>query len=157
MSLGHNELTGKEAISTWASWWRHQMETFSMLLVLFAGNSPVTGEFPSQRPVTQSFDISFDLHLNKRFSKQSWHGWFETPSHSLWRYCNGLDNFVVICSNKPLTAAGRLTSEIRYLDNHMTIQHTPKTTNCHDDNLVITFEAAGFHHDHLPCHQWQWN
>ena len=28
------------------SWWRHQMETFSALLVLCAGNSPVTGEFP---------------------------------------------------------------------------------------------------------------
>ena len=36
-------------------WWRHQMETFSALLALCAGNSPVTGEFPSQRPVTRSF------------------------------------------------------------------------------------------------------
>ena len=40
------------------SWWRHQMETFSVLLSLCAGNSAVTGEFPSQRPVTQSFDFS---------------------------------------------------------------------------------------------------
>ena len=40
------------------SWWRHQMETFSALLALCAGNSPVTGEFPSQRPVTRSFDAS---------------------------------------------------------------------------------------------------
>ena len=39
-------------------WWRHQMETFSALLVLCAGNSPVTGEFPAQRPVTRSFDVS---------------------------------------------------------------------------------------------------
>ena len=39
----------------------------------------VTGEFPTQRPVTQSFDVFFDLHLNKRLSKQS-RGWsFETP------------------------------------------------------------------------------
>ena len=29
------------------------------------GNSPVTGEFPSQRPVTRSFDVFFDLRLNK--------------------------------------------------------------------------------------------
>ena len=36
-------------------WWRHQMETFSALLALCEGNSPVTGEFPSQRPVTRSF------------------------------------------------------------------------------------------------------
>ena len=47
------------------SWWRHQMEKFSALLVLCAGNSPVTGEFPSQRPVTRSFDVFFDLRLNK--------------------------------------------------------------------------------------------
>ena len=46
------------------------METFSALLVLCAGNSPVTGEFPSQRPVTRNFDVFFDLHLNKRLSKQ---------------------------------------------------------------------------------------
>ena len=40
------------------SWWRHQMETFSALLALYAGNSPVTDEFPAQRPVTRSFDFS---------------------------------------------------------------------------------------------------
>ena len=50
--------------------------------------SPVTGEFPSQRPVTRSFDIFFDLRLNKRLSKQSLGWWFETPSPSLWRHCN---------------------------------------------------------------------
>ena len=43
------------------------METFFALLALCAGNSPVTGEFPSQRPVTQSFDVFFDLHLNQEF------------------------------------------------------------------------------------------
>ena len=48
------------------------METFSALLALCAGNSPVTGEFPSQRPVTRSFDVFFDLCLNKRLSKQLW-------------------------------------------------------------------------------------
>ena len=45
------------------TWWRHQMENFSASLALCAGNSPVTGEFPSQRPVTWSFDVSFDLRL----------------------------------------------------------------------------------------------
>ena len=40
------------------SWWRHQMETFSALLARCAGNSPVSGEFPAQRPVTRSFDVS---------------------------------------------------------------------------------------------------
>ena len=51
------------------------METFSALLALCAGNSPVTGEFPSQRPVTLGFDVFFDrLGLNKRLSKHSWFG-----------------------------------------------------------------------------------
>ena len=54
----------------------------------FAENSPVTGEFPSQRPVTRSFDIFFDLRLNKRLSKQSRRWWFEALSRSLWRHCN---------------------------------------------------------------------
>ena len=40
------------------SWWRHQMETSTALLALCAGNSPVFGEFPSQRPVTRCFDVS---------------------------------------------------------------------------------------------------
>ena len=71
-------------------WWRHQMETFSALLALWAGNSPVTGEFPSQRPVTHSFDVFFDLRLNKRLGKQSWGWWFETPLRSLWRHCNAM-------------------------------------------------------------------
>ena len=46
------------------SWWRRQMETFSALLALYEGNSPVTGEVPSQRPVMKSFDVLFDLRLN---------------------------------------------------------------------------------------------
>ena len=68
------------------SWWRHQMETFSVLLALCAGNSPVTREFSSPRPVTRSFHVFFDLLLNKRLSKQSWGWWFETPSRTLWRH-----------------------------------------------------------------------
>ena len=71
-------------------WWRHQMETFSPLLALCAGNSSVTGEFPAQWPVTRSFDILFFYpSLNKRLSKQRIHRWFETPSRLLWRQSNG--------------------------------------------------------------------
>ena len=76
-------------------WWRHKMETFvcvtGPLCGKFTGhrwNSPVTGEFPAQRPVTRSFDVFIDLRLNKRLSKRSWGLWSETPSHSLWRHCN---------------------------------------------------------------------
>ena len=68
--------------------WRHQMETFSALLAICAGNSPVSGEFPPQRPVTRSFDVFFDLRLNKPLSTQWWGWWFETLSHPLWRHCN---------------------------------------------------------------------
>ena len=39
------------------------METYSALLAIYAGNSPVTGEFPTQRPVTRSFDVFYDLRL----------------------------------------------------------------------------------------------
>ena len=70
------------------SWWRHQMEAFSALLAICAGNSPVPGEFPTQRPVARSFDVYFDLHPNKWLSKQSWGWWFETLSCSLWRHRN---------------------------------------------------------------------
>ena len=73
--------------SCWIIWRLHEMKTFSALLALCVGNSPVTGEFASQRPVTRNFDVFFDLRLNKRVSKQSRRRWFETPSPSLWRYC----------------------------------------------------------------------
>ena len=64
------------------------METFSALLAICAGNSPVPGEFPAQRPVTRSFDVFFDLRLNKQLSKQSWRWWFETLSRPLWHHRN---------------------------------------------------------------------
>ena len=54
----------------------------------FRVTGPLCGEFPTQRPVTRSFDVFFDPRLNKRLSKQSWGWWFETPSGSLWRHCN---------------------------------------------------------------------
>ena len=47
---------------------------------------PVTGGFPSQRPVMWNFDVFFDLCLNKWLNKQSRRWWFEMPSHSLCHY-----------------------------------------------------------------------
>ena len=61
----------RECIPPGTKWWRHQLEKISALLALCAGNSSVTGEFPLQRPVTRSFDVFFDLRLNKRMSDQS--------------------------------------------------------------------------------------
>ena len=54
----------------------------------FCGEFTGPGEFPTQRPVTRSFDVFFELRLNKRLSKQPWCWWFETPLWSLWRQCN---------------------------------------------------------------------
>ena len=71
------------------SGWRHQIESFSALLALCVVIPLANGEFPSQRPVTRSFAVFFDLRLSKRLSKQSRRWWFETTSRSLLRYCNG--------------------------------------------------------------------
>ena len=60
------------------------------------GNSQVPGEFPVQRPVTRSFNLFFDLRLNRQSSKQWRRRWFETPSRSLWHYCN--DEMISLCS-----------------------------------------------------------
>ena len=68
------------------SWWRHQMETFSALLAICAGNSPVPMNSPLKRQ--WRFDVCIGLCLNKRLSKQWWGWWFETPSRSIWRHCN---------------------------------------------------------------------
>ena len=89
-------------------WWRRQMETFSALLAICAGNSPVPGEFPTQRPVRRSFDVYFDLRPNKRLSKQSWGWWFETPSRPFWRRRNATMNYL------PKTCQGLMWSTIKY-------------------------------------------
>ena len=81
-----NILTGARLVLSQHSRWRHQMETFSALLAICAGNSPVPGEFPTKRPVTRSFDVYFDLRPNKRLSKQSWGWWFETILRPFWRH-----------------------------------------------------------------------
>ena len=72
------------------SWWHHQMETFSVVLALSEGNPPVTGEFPSQKPVTRIFDVFFDLCLSRGMSKQSRRRWFQTSLRSLWRHWNAM-------------------------------------------------------------------
>ena len=56
------------------TWWRHQMETFFALLALCEGNSPVIGEFPSQRASNAGFGVFCDVSLNIRLHKQLWAG-----------------------------------------------------------------------------------
>ena len=61
---------------------------------IFRVTGPLCGEFtgpsefPAHRPVTRSFDVFFDLLLNKQLSKQSWGWWFEMLLRPLWRHCN---------------------------------------------------------------------
>ena len=114
------------------TWRRHQMETFSALLALCVGNSSVTGEFPSQRPVTRSFDVFFDLRLNIRFSKQSRRRWFR-------RHRTHYDITVIICnilSHWPLTGLTRPISVFSAAGyNYASVGHDQCCVRC---NSVFT-------------------
>ena len=74
------------------SWWRYMMTPSNGNIFRVTGHLcgefTGSGEFPAQRPVTRSFDVFFDLRLNKRLSKHSWGWWFETPWHPLRRHGN---------------------------------------------------------------------
>ena len=65
--------------------WRHQIEDFSELLALCAGNSPVTGKFPSQRASYAEFWCLIDVGQSKWLNKPSIWWWFETLWRQLWR------------------------------------------------------------------------
>ena len=57
---------------------------------IFRVTGPLCGEFTGHRRIPRtSFDVFFDLRPNKPLNKQSRGWWFETPSRSLWRHCNG--------------------------------------------------------------------
>ena len=89
------------------------------------GNPPVTCGSPAQRPVTWSFDISFDLRLNKRLNKWPRRRWFATPSRSLWRHCNdGTDNESVM--NAPWSSLRNPVDTWR--NNNVIITSKVKTT-----------------------------
>ena len=81
-----SQITAQSQIS--APWWRHQMEK------KFRVTGHLCGEFTGQLwiPRTKASDAElwcfFDLHPNKRLSKQWWGWWFETLSRPLWRHCN---------------------------------------------------------------------
>ena len=57
--------------------------------LFFMMTSSIGNIFRVTGPVTRSFDIFFDLRLNKRLSKRPRHRWFGTSSPPLWRHCNG--------------------------------------------------------------------
>ena len=90
---------------------------------IFRVTGPLCGEFtghrwiPSQRPVTRSFDVFFDLNLNKRLSKQSCGWWFETPSRPLWRHCNETNPYCFhpAGSNLPRSGKARVTVAVLWI------------------------------------------
>ena len=92
------------------------------LLAICAGNSPVPGEFPTQRPVTRGFGVSFDQRLNKRLSKQSW-GWrFERYRAHYYVSVMGKEripkwwgDICKIVSTKPFQTASCNSDEILFL------------------------------------------
>ena len=97
----------KKAFSCWISlkeimiYWHFPLSRENEMAMMTSSNgnifrvtSPLCGEFTGpgefalQRPATRSFDVFFDLRLNKRLSEQPWGWWFETLLWSLWRQCN---------------------------------------------------------------------
>ena len=154
------------------AWWRHKMETFSALLALCAGNSPVAGEFPAERPVTRSFYDFFNLHLNKRLSKQSWGWWFEMPSCPLWRHCN--DSSKSVCRIQMFHKKWIDVSQVYHIIYSKVGRHTCKIFSFHSwclsiDNFGPTILSAilvfyshwltlfpPWINDHIPC-KFGWN
>ena len=121
------------------------METFSALLAICAGNSPASGEFPAQRPVTRSFDVFFDMCLNKRLRKQSWGWWFET----LYAH---YDVIVMMNTNNYATyRAGwvwRITEQIIiFLPNQKHIDQLKAlgTESCYNAKIVATGDIITTH------------
>ena len=91
-------------IRVWASNYiqPNEWDIITHPLALCSGNSSVTGEFPSQIPVTQSFDVFFGPRLSGRLSTHSGRQWFQTASRSLWRHCNDDEAFRsagAVCGN----------------------------------------------------------
>ena len=100
------------AVSTW---WRHQMETFSALLAICVENSPVTGEFPAQRPVTRSLDVFFEMRPHKRLINNGEAASFETPLHPLWRHCNYMHVWIFSKQHRQINVKISLLSFSSYL------------------------------------------
>ena len=121
---------------------------------IFRVTGPLRGEFtghgevPTQRPVTRSFDVFFDLRLNKRLSKQPWGWWFEAPSWSLWRQYNECAmkvSLYQVCELKKSTsllasqynpiANPVMVSTVRFYDRNE-LYGSPDVRNCRMPNFL---------------------
>ena len=102
------------------------METFSTLLAICAGNSPVSGELSTQRLVTWSFDVFFDLRLNnlKNIHLQN---------------NSGLTQFIV-CDHYTPYHLQTLLLEVRFLTTYWNLPHNVlPITNKHWFECMICF------------------
>ena len=115
------------------------METFYALLAVCAGNSPVTGEFPAQRPVTRSFDVFFYLCVNERLSKQ-WGWWFETPPRPLWRHCNALMTYEKVKGN--LVYRNTLKWKNHHPNCFMTLTRWQRPWDWHGFDIDLTWSVT---------------
>ena len=118
-------------VPTSESWWRHQMETFSALLAICAGNSPVPGEGQWRGALMFS---AFD----KRLRKQSWVWWLETLLCPLWRHCNDISMHPVINShhrNKNPTFLGMVLTSDR-MKQYSRLRHQT-TVYCLDNTVIF--------------------
>ena len=102
---------------------------------IFRVTGLLCGEFTGpQRPVTRTFDIFFDMCLNKQLRKQSRRWLFETPSRPVWRHCNGI--------------------EAQYWVNLAPSQHVYPTHDYHPATLALHWRMAkplrDLHEDHDP-------
>ena len=124
--------------------------SFFALLALCVGNPPATGGSPSQRPVTRSFDVFFDLRMNKRLSKQSRRRWFVTPPRSPWRHCNeqACQVFGIAYYSDVTWVSWRLKSPATLLFVQLSVQASKKTSK-----LRITIFVGGPVTSRFPTHK----
>ena len=85
------------------SWRLHRLEIFSALLALCVGNSPVTGEFPAQRPVTRRLACFFDLRPANRWANNRDADAIALIMTSLWCGTRALSWFATSASTAPLS------------------------------------------------------
>ena len=145
--------TAKErSKSLWiVPWMIHAVQDLSSFCICFMMTSSngnifrvpghLCGEFtdprwiPAQRPVTRSFDVFFDLHLNKRLSKQWWGWWFETPSCPLWRHRNILSvGFTHIAATDAII-------ELSQWSDHGPLTRYLKSRIAHASGMLGTFSS----------------
>ena len=127
------------------SWWRHQMEAFSALLALCAGNSPVTGEFPSQKGQLCGLRCFFDVGPHKLLNRQSNDRWFETT----WRSCDVIVMYYLFPFRQSPYAFWNV--EWHKIDMFDDITHSRCLSGLRDHACSMLYRAEGLRIGLSPC------